>query len=211
MRPHRDARREQGALLVGRLVRQPGIDHGGDDAVDEHARARELLAHRLRERDHAGLRGRVRGHVRVALLAGDRGDVDDAPAGPLQHVRHARPRAVEDAVEVHLHDAPPLVGRVLDERRGRAGDAGVVHEHVDLPESGDDGLGHRLRRARVRDVELDGENVLTLGRGEICDGDAHSVLEEAVDDRGAEPAGATRDDRDTRPVHAHEIRIMILV
>ena len=52
---------------------------------------RELLAERLGQPDDGGLRRRVGRRVRIAFLAGDRGDVDDPAVVPLASCRR-RPR-----------------------------------------------------------------------------------------------------------------------
>jgi hypothetical protein len=65
-------------VLLGHLLEDPGARRGRGDAVDGDVVAGEFLAERLGERDDAGLGGRIGRGVGVALLAGDRGDVDDA-------------------------------------------------------------------------------------------------------------------------------------
>ena len=90
---------------------------GGRDAVDRDVVAGQLLAERLGQRDDAGLRRAVGGGVRVAFLAGDGRDRDDAAVVLLDHRRHDRPAAVEDAVQVDLDHLLPLVDRILPERR----------------------------------------------------------------------------------------------
>ena len=62
---------------------------GGDiaraDGVDGDALAGVLLRQRLGEADVAGLGGGIVGLAHLALLAVDRGDVDDAAEAALAH------------------------------------------------------------------------------------------------------------------------------
>ena len=85
-------------------------------AIDADAGLRELLAERFREPDDRRLRRAVGRRVRVALLAGDRRDVDDAPVAVLQHVRHDGAVAVEEAVDVDVDHLPPRVDGIFPRR-----------------------------------------------------------------------------------------------
>ena len=98
------------------------LDHGRRDAVDEHAGARDVLADRLRHRDHRRLGRRVGGRHRVSLLARDRRDVDDPAVAALDHARQDGAVAEEHAVGVDRHHAAPLLVRHVDRRERRAGD-----------------------------------------------------------------------------------------
>src|SRR5688572_30083928 len=91
----------------------------------------ELLAERFRQPDHRRLGGAVGRGVGVALLAGDRGDVDDAAVILRQQIRHDGPVAVEEAVDVDIEYLSPLLDRILPERIVWAGDGGATDEDLD--------------------------------------------------------------------------------
>ena len=59
----------------------------------------------------------------------------------------------ERALEVHVEHAVP-VGGVDHVHRTAAGDAGVVHDHVETPVLGHDRVDQRGDRGFVADVEL---------------------------------------------------------
>ena len=131
---HRDLRQHVVDVLLGHLVEDRGLRRRRRHAVHQHAGLRASLPRRLGQRDHARLGGRVGHRVRVAFLAGDRSDVDDAAVARLHHVRRDRAAAQELAGEVDAQHALPFLDRVVDRRRVHAGDAGVVDQHVDLAE-----------------------------------------------------------------------------
>ena len=165
-----------------------GLRRGRRDAVDQHAGLRELLAERLGQRDHARLRRRVGDRVRVAFLAGDRGDVDDAAVLRLHHVRRDGAAAEELAGEVDAQHALPFLDRVVDGRHVLAGDAGVVDQHVDLAEL--------CERALDRASTDAGSETST--RGEPSRSQIATLAPEACrrfDDGGADALHAAGDDR----------------
>ena len=137
----------------------------GRDAVDEHARRGDVLADRLRHADHRGLGGRVGGRHRVALLAGDRGQVDDAAVAARDHARERGAVGVEDAVGVDRHHALPL--RVVDIDRAQrcARDAGRADEHVEAAQLALDARDGGVDLGRARDVAGDAERAAELVRG----------------------------------------------
>ena len=118
-------------MLVADLGQDRGLDHGRRDGVDQHARGGNFFGDRFGQADDARLRGRVGDGVRVAFLAGDRGDVDDAAGAGVDHDRDDGLAAEEYAGQVDVHDLLPLVDAQLPDRRGAAGDAGVVDQRVD--------------------------------------------------------------------------------
>src|SRR5580693_4576075 len=91
--------------------------------------------------------------VRVAFLAGDRGDVDDAAVVLLDHRGHDRLAADEGPVEIDAQYLAPLVEVGLPYRLVDPGDAGVVDENVDLAECLDRGVAGLLDRGKVGDVD----------------------------------------------------------
>ena len=129
--PARNLRQHVVDLLLGHLLEQRGAGGRGRHAVHRDVEVRKLLAERFRQRDHTGLGGRIGRRVRVSLLAGDRGDVDDAAVVLRDHQRDHRAAAIELAVEIDPHDLGPR-GRVIFPGLGvRTGDAGVVDQDVD--------------------------------------------------------------------------------
>ncbi len=118
-------------MLLGHLVEDCGTGGGGRHAVDCDVVAGKLLAERLRQRDHAGLGRGIGAGIGVALLAGDRGDIDDPAIALGDHQRRHRLQAVENAVEVDRENAPPFGDRIVREGRIHPRDAGIVDENVD--------------------------------------------------------------------------------
>jgi 3-oxoacyl-[acyl-carrier protein] reductase len=156
--------------LLGDLIENPRAGGGRRDAVDRDVVGRELLAERLGQRDHPGLGGGIGAGGRVALLAGDRGDVDDPAVALLDHQRHDRAAAVEDRVEVDLDHLAPRVGRVLPQRMVGPGDAGIGDQDVDPAERRAGRPGGGLDRGEVGDVErlrLDPAAAGQLGAGRL--------------------------------------------
>src|SRR5487761_171188 len=135
-------------LRLGKLGEDGALESRGGDAVDAHAGWGQLLAEGLGEADDARFGAGVGGGVGVAFLAGDGADVDYAAVIALEHQGHDGTAAVEDAVEVYVDYAAPLVHRVRPQSGGGAGDAGAGDEHVEPAvgaERGIRGAGHFLR------------------------------------------------------------------
>ena len=200
--PHRNFRHHVGDVLLGRLLQHLGLDHGRRDAVDAHARGRKLLAERLGERDHAGLRGGIGAGVRIALLAGDRGDVDDAPVAALLHARHHRAAGEERTGQVHVHHGTPFVERILRDRRVDAADRRAVDQDIDRADAAL-GLGKRARDGvRVADIGRDQSCARSLGLAPLLEaravphGDARAGLRHALHDCQANAARAAGDNGD---------------
>ena len=151
--PERDARRHEVDVLLRELAEDRRVYHRGRDAIDEDAAAGDVLADRLRDPDHARLRGRVGARHRIALLACNRRDVDDPPVAGGLHRRDRGAVRVEDAVQVDsVHALPFLVADVLGVER-LAAHAGAADEHVE-PRQARDG---RVELGRVADVVSVGE------------------------------------------------------
>ena len=116
-----------------------------------------LLHERLAERIQPGLRRAVRGTADEGVLPGEAADVDDPAATSRAHLRDCRTAAVEDAGEVRLEHAVPVVVAHLGDVRKRA-DAGVVHEDVHAAEPAHrraDQAIHIAARAHVRAHRLE--------------------------------------------------------
>jgi hypothetical protein len=113
-----------------------GADIAGADRVHGDAGPRAFLRQRLGEAQVAGLGGGIVGLPRLPLLSVDRRDVDDAAELAVTHARPQRMGHVEQAGQVGVdHLFPLLPGRHLVEHRV-AGDAGIVHQHVDRADLG---------------------------------------------------------------------------
>src|SRR5262249_18448404 len=111
-------------------VNDVGIDVTGADGVDGDAAACALLRQRLGEADLAGLGGGVVRLAHLALLAVDRGDVDDAAELALAHALDHRAAHVEQRAEIGVDDGAPLV-RLHAVEHGVARDPGIVDDDVD--------------------------------------------------------------------------------
>src|SRR5258706_2033574 len=96
--------------------------------------------------------------VRVAFLAGDRGDVDDAAVILLDHRRHDRLAADEGPVEVDAQSLAPFLEVGFPYRLVDSGDAGIVDENVDLAERFERGVFRLLNRGKIRHVDLERRN-----------------------------------------------------
>jgi hypothetical protein len=94
----------------------------------------KLLAERLGERDEAGLGGGIGGGLRIALLAGDGGDVDHAAVALGDHAWDDGPAAVERAIEFDGHDLPRGIQRILPRGLRRSANPGVIDQDVDATE-----------------------------------------------------------------------------
>ena len=123
------------------------------------------------------------------------------PAARLLDQRHCAPGAVEHAVQVDSDAAVPVCGREILDLPGRAGDAGVVDEHVQPaecpPDVGEETIdvgdardvGDRLRDRRQR---LPGGR--ERGGVDVADVHARAVLDEGPRDRAADAGRACRDE-----------------
>ena len=107
------------------------------DRVDEDIIRAELDRHRFRVGDDAALGGVVGAGVAARRETLDRGDVDDAPARLLHHLRRDQLAAHVDRFEIDRDGAPPVLKRIVQDRPGRRIDGGVVDQHVDPAELGD--------------------------------------------------------------------------
>src|SRR5690606_25969471 len=112
----------------------------------------------LGEAQHAGLGGRVVGLARLTLDAIDRRDVDDATPAALGHLRRDVVGDVEQAVQIGVDHRIPLALLHLGEELV-AGNAGVVHQHIDRTDVGFDLGDHRRARLVVRHVAFGGGEV----------------------------------------------------
>ncbi len=142
-------------VLLRHLVEDCGLGGRRCHRIDEDVMRGKLLAERFRQRDQAGLGRRIVRGVRIALLAGDRGDVHDAPVFLLEHRRHDRLADDEGAVEVDAQNFPPFLEIGLPDRLVDAGDAGIVDEDVDLAERRQRRIARLFNGGGVGDVDLE--------------------------------------------------------
>jgi hypothetical protein len=100
----------------------------------------------------------------------DRAGADNPPAAPLvDHLPRRSLVAVEDAVEVHRHRAPPLLHGGLDQWC-RDGDAGVRDNDVEPAELVHVGLHGVVDLSRIGHVNGDGQDrVRSAERGSQLD------------------------------------------
>ena len=111
------------------------LDDAGQDAVHAHLVRPGLDREAFGEADDAPLRRGVRACACAkAVAAGDGREVDDAAAAGGLDERHRLARAVEHAVQIDGDAAVPVLGADVLDLGGRAGDAGVVDEHVEAAE-----------------------------------------------------------------------------
>src|SRR6185503_7128983 len=199
----RDFRQHEVDVLLRHLVEDCGLGRRRGDAVDRDVVRSELLAERLGEGDDAGLGRGIGRRVRVALLAGDRRDVDDAAVILRDHQRRQRPAAVKRAVEIDRQHVAPGLQRIFPGRHVRPGDAGIVDQNVDAAErlagvvarALDLGVvGHVDRKSR----NLTSERTAGLVRKRLVavpDRDRRAGGEKALDDGAADALGAAGDHR----------------
>src|SRR6476469_1053255 len=93
--------------------------------------------------------------VRIAFLAGDRGDVDDAAVILLDHAPHDCLATNEGTVEIDAQHLAPFVEIGLPYRLVDTGDAGIVDQDVDLAECFQRGVAGLLDCAEIGYVDLE--------------------------------------------------------
>ena len=202
MRPSGIRSRIRVADLVGQAGGHLGVDEARRHGVHEDVPA----LHLLRERPGHGVEARLDHGVgdlaRVAGVADDARDVDDAAPGAEHEAAqdelgqvpgaareaghgvvvvdlHAEDRGVAVVARVvhqHVHPARDLL-ELLDEGLdlGRVGEVGARHERAGEP------VGHGARRRLARVVD---------------DADAHPLRREGLADGAADPGRSARDHRD---------------
>ena len=146
----------RGGLLRDRPIARGGIQISFDrtrlDVVDRDAPAPDFSGQRLSEHLHGPLRGRV-GHKpgHQDSLAHGQADHDDATAVP--HVFQRRLRRDKYAADVDSNHAVHLFRRgLLDTLRN--GRVGIVHQHIQSPESRDGVFDRGLDGVGVGGIRL---------------------------------------------------------
>ena len=133
-------------------VHQVGAEVGGADHARPDAVRRQLVAAGLGERHHRGLHGVVGAHPARVHETGERGDVDQVAGALLLEHRDEGLRAADQAEQVDVGDPLPLLERAAV-HASAAGDAGVVHEHVEAAPPLADGVDRRRPVVVGGDVE----------------------------------------------------------
>src|SRR5690606_31208052 len=105
--------------------------------------------------------GRSVGPAKLAGLAVDGGDVDDAPEAPLAHALDELAGDIESAVEIDPDHGIPI-GLVHLVQEAVAGDAGAVDQNLNRPDLGLDLLRHLTAGLKVGDVALYPVDVVTF-------------------------------------------------
>ena len=136
----------------------------------------------------------------MACLTIDRADIDDPAPAPLAHSREAGFRHVEAATQIDTHDLVPIIIAHLV-KCAVAGDAGIVHDHIDRSYLGGHpgaALQARLMVAHVPFVRLDtGVGLELFGGGIVArvigdDGEA-CVLQLLTDSAANASCSASND------------------
>jgi len=151
----------------------------------------------------AALERAVGAGVRIAFLAGDRGNVHDAPVILLEHDGNDCTIAEEHAVDVHFHDLPPRVYGIIPHRLVGAGDPGRAYERIDAAQRGRGRSRGRVDAGSVGDVDDARVDVGSqrypgfVQRGCIAIPHAYAAAtgDEALRDRKTDACRAARDDR----------------
>jgi hypothetical protein len=187
-------------LGVDHPVDAVALDDAGLNAVHPHLVRSGFGGEALGEPHHGPLGRGVRGAHREAEASGDRRQVDDAAAARFLDERHGLARAVEHSVEIDRDRAVPVLRADVLDLGGRAGDAGVVHEHVEAVQV----LLHILEQAldvfelrhvgyRLRDR---GKLFFCAGKGffiNVADMHPRAMLDECAGDHTADAGGAGGD------------------
>ena len=141
-------------LPVVRGIRVPhevGVHGTRADVAHADAVLPHFLEQHFAERVDAGLRRAVARAAGHHVLAGEAADVDDVRLAAPAHMRDRGVAAVEDAGEVGVDHAPPVLVR-LGLHRAEPADAGVVDEDVEPAEAPDRFFHHRFNRQMVANV-----------------------------------------------------------
>ena len=116
--------------LAARIVHE-----ARQDGVDADAVRPDLAREGLCEAHHRVFGDGVGKPQRQAGPAAGGGDVDDRAAACRLHGGYREARAIELAADVDRKRAVPVGGSYILGGGGRAGDAGIVHQHIQAAES----------------------------------------------------------------------------
>jgi hypothetical protein len=149
---------------IGVFVMPPG-----DQDVNGHSGAVEVLRHDRAEGLECGLGGSVGWEARIYHRAEASRDIDDPTPSLAHHFGHNRVRQGQRRRRVHRDEAAPLIGRDLPEFEGTLpavrpdcsrADAGIVDQDVDAAEPIAGGSGDLLGRGIAGEIGLNGEKVI---------------------------------------------------
>ena len=188
---------------IGQLVGHLRNDEAGSDRIGTHATRTQLEGDRLGQTDHTGFRGRVVGLAGIAVYAHDGGHVDDAAAALTHHDRRHGMDEVVGRLEIDVDHHIPLFLIHL-EHQAVAGDAGIVHQHIDAAEILHDLVNHLMGLLEVGGIGSVGLAAHAQSKyfvlrilgivvdGQIRKSDVGAVLCEAKGDRTADTARSSR-------------------
>ena len=143
------------------------FDEAGSDGVAGNVARADFAGDGHGQADQSGLRSGVVGLPRLAHLAENAGDVDDASPALLEHGADDLLDAEIRGSQIGLQDGVP-VGALHAHDELIAGDAGVVDQDIDLAELGDGGLDGGLDLLFVGDIESEGRG-FAAGGGDFGD------------------------------------------
>lgn len=143
-----------GPIPLG-IAAQGGRVVGGDvarhDGVDVDSLAGPFIGQRHGEPADRSLACRVARHGDAALERQQRGDEDDLSVAAFEHLPAKLAAENELGVEVDLHDAVPILVRVLGGRLAEDG-SGVVDQDVDSRKVGLDPFDEAIQRTPIGKV-----------------------------------------------------------
>src|SRR5262249_39178816 len=155
--------------------------------------------------DEPRLRCRISRRVRIAFLAGDGCNIDDAPVVLCNHRRSYGATAVKRAVEIDGQNVLPGLERIVPGFRVWPRDAGIVDQDIDMAERLDAFIAPTLDIGIVGHVDCERRNataLLQFGHGlpgqidvTIPDRNHRTGFEETLDNGAPDALRATRDNR----------------
>ena len=176
---------------IGTALPEAGVDRAGADRHDSYVVAPYLQHQGLREPEHGVLRRAVGGAALDAVLARERGDIDDGAAARVHHVREKGAGDEIQGAHVHAYRLVPVLERQVREGL-EAADSGIVHEDArGAALTGHEGR-ERVHAGRVGHVARHAEGVDSRGLQVVHRG-VHVRLRAGADgDPGARAAQGER-------------------
>ena len=181
-----------------------GFDRAGHNGVDGDVVLREFLRQRPSQPDHAGFGGDGMNPALCADMRRYAAQIDNRAAPRSDNMRCRSVGAVESAIDRGAHDLPPF-GRGQFQELGLPANGGVVHQHVQPPESRDSRVDQGLRLLGVGDVgqihirlpacfvnQTDSFAAVGLGLAG-GDHDAETIARQMLGDGAADVQGAASD------------------
>src|SRR5918993_5846115 len=140
-------------MCLSHLVEDRCADSSRRDAVHGDVIFRQFLAKGFRQADHGSLRGAIRRGIRITLLAGDGGHIDDSAVAACKHRRHHCAVAIEQPVQVHIDHLTPGINGIFRDRGVRPRNTGARYEDVDAAENRESFIARPLDSLRVGDID----------------------------------------------------------